>query len=167
MRKGYWIAILATAIGAVLVLASWYMAQAGIAAFWIPEILGFSLLVVFGTIGAMVLPFYYWSLDQSRGAGGLAQSSAPTPVKCLWCQAVNPAGSTVCVKCGRTLTPLLVKSATPTTDAEEDVLTPTPTSPGSASMSLAELDAYWRAEARVVGLMLSAAGPIILGLDAW
>ena len=66
MRRGYWIALPLTGIGATFAALSWFMAQDGLAYFWVFEILGFTMVIIFGLLGLTVVSMQYWTMDQRK-----------------------------------------------------------------------------------------------------
>ena len=112
MRLGYRIVLSVTGTAVVLVVLSWFLANDGYWFYWILEVLGFSLLIVFGGVG-MMLPMYYWSAGQ-RNSGQLGSTGASGPNngrvadgnarKCPWCGAHARIGAVVCPVCGKALT---------------------------------------------------------------
>ena len=65
MRTSYKIVLAVVALSAISVVVSWFLAQDGIWYYWIFEVLGFGLLLVFGMAG-LLLPMYYQSAAQGE-----------------------------------------------------------------------------------------------------
>lgn len=65
MRASYKIVLVVVPLAATSVVVSWFLAQGGFWYYWIFEVLGFSLLLVFGMMG-LLLPMFYHSASLGR-----------------------------------------------------------------------------------------------------
>jgi len=112
MRLGYKIVIPLVVTAIAFVALSWFLANDGYWFYWIFEVLGFSMLIIFGMGVGMLLPLYYWSVSQGNSAK-LSSIEPTNPIrspdvsrevrKCAWCGTRNRAGMTVCPGCGKVL----------------------------------------------------------------
>lgn len=65
MRASYRAVLAVLPLAAISVVVSWFLAQDGFWYYWVFEVLGFSLLLVFGMMG-LLLPMYYQSASLGR-----------------------------------------------------------------------------------------------------
>lgn len=77
MRASYKIVLTALPLAATSVVVSWFLARDGFWYYWIFEVLGFTLLLVFGMTG-LLLPLFYQSASIGR-ASPAAITSIDTP----------------------------------------------------------------------------------------